>query len=134
MDRIMIETDRFEHSEVKPHFINRCCFGEDFAVWLKRELERSPDFDFELSEPIQEDYGWGVWASRGRERFWIALSYVGDGPQVPPAQWVVSVTTDPIRNLVRRLLRGTDNEALDTLKKRVRQVLEGDREIRVLPA
>jgi hypothetical protein len=23
---------------VKPHFINACCFGEDFAAWLKPEL------------------------------------------------------------------------------------------------
>src|SRR5262249_30425150 len=30
---IIIETDLFEHREVKPHFINPCCFGEDFAAW-----------------------------------------------------------------------------------------------------
>jgi hypothetical protein len=27
-----VETDLFEHREVKPHFINPCCFGEDFAA------------------------------------------------------------------------------------------------------
>ena len=59
MDRITVETDLFEHREVKPHFINPCCFGEDFAVWIKRELSRFSALQFDLSEPVQEDYGWG---------------------------------------------------------------------------
>ena len=37
-DDITIETDLFEHREVKPHFINSCCFGEDFAAWLRGRL------------------------------------------------------------------------------------------------
>ena len=44
MSTDMVETDLFEHREVKPHFINPCCFGEDFASWLKQELSRSPDY------------------------------------------------------------------------------------------
>ena len=35
---ITVETDMFEHKEVKLHFINPCCFGEDFAAWLKHKL------------------------------------------------------------------------------------------------
>ena len=26
-----VETDLFEHRQVKPHFINDCCFGEDLS-------------------------------------------------------------------------------------------------------
>jgi hypothetical protein len=52
-DSIMVETDLFEHREVKPHFINPCCFGEDFAAWLKQELLHSTDLALELSEAIQ---------------------------------------------------------------------------------
>jgi len=37
-DEITVETDLFEHREVKPHFINPCCFGEDFVAWLLTEL------------------------------------------------------------------------------------------------
>jgi hypothetical protein len=37
-DDITIETDLFEHWEVKSCFINPCCFGEDFAVWLRVRL------------------------------------------------------------------------------------------------
>jgi hypothetical protein len=36
-DTLTIETDLFEHKEMKPHFINPCCFGEDFAIWLVDE-------------------------------------------------------------------------------------------------
>ncbi|MGZ7040870.1 MAG: hypothetical protein ACXVH7_03665, partial [Thermoanaerobaculia bacterium] len=85
-EAIAIKTDRFEHREVKPHFINPCCFGEDFAVWLTGELSMLRAAGFHFSEPIQEDYGWGLWAHHGEDPFWIALSYVGEGPTEEPAQ------------------------------------------------
>lgn len=130
MDRITVETDLFEHQQVKPHFINPCCFGEDFVAWLRREL--SHRFQYELSEPIQEDYGWGLWASRGKDRFWVALSYVGDGPQKAPAQWVISATNDPGLNLAKRLLHKPDRQSLQQLRERIRQVLESNEAIKVL--
>jgi len=130
--KIAIETDLFEHREVKPHFINRCCFGEDFAVWLKHELSRFPEMGVEPSEPIQEDYGWGLWASHGKDRFWIALSYAGDGPQEVPAQWVVSVTPDSGFNLIRRLFHKPDQQALAQLGEKVRQVLVSNAAIRMI--
>jgi len=132
MDRIIIETDVFEDQQVKPHFINPCCFGEDFAVWLKKELSQRSDFQFELSEPIQEDYGWGLWASRGKDRFWVALSYVGDGPHEAPAQWIISATYDPGLNLARRLLHKPDRQSLEQLRERIRLVLESNEAIKVL--
>jgi len=131
---IMVETDLFEHREVKPHFINPCCFGEDFAAWLKRELLQSPDLDVELSEPIQEDYGRGFWATRGKDRFWVALSYVGDGPQETPAQWVVSVTNDPGLNLAKRLFHKPDQQALGQLRDHIRQILASNGAIKMVSA
>ena len=132
MDRIRVETDLFEHQQVKPHFINPCCFGEDFAAWLKHELSQRSDFQYELSEPIQEDYGWGLWASRGKDRFWVALSYVGDGPQKAPAQWVISVAYDPGLNLAKRLFHKPDRQSLEQLRERTRQVLESNEAIKLL--
>src|SRR3989442_7625177 len=93
-DEITVETDLFEHREVKPHFINPCCFGEDFVAWLLTELAPLTAAGFEFSPPIQEDYGWGLWANHGKDPFWVALSYVGEGPTEDPGQWVVSVTYD----------------------------------------
>ena len=134
MERITVETDLFEHREVKPHFINPCCFGEDFAAWLKEELSRPPEFDVELSEPIQEDYGWGLWARLGKDRFWIALSYVGDGPQEAPAQWVISVNFDPGLNLAKRLFHKPNQQALGEIRDRVRQILQSNSAIRMVTA
>ena len=36
-----IETNLFEHRQVKPYFINDCCFGEDFTEWLRQRLANS---------------------------------------------------------------------------------------------
>jgi hypothetical protein len=132
MGRITVETDLFEHREVKAHFINPCCFGEDFAAWLKQELSRFPELGIELSDSIQEDYGWGLWASRGKDRFWISLSYVGNGPQEAPAQWVVSVTDDPGLNLAKRLFHRPDQRALGQLRDRVRHILASNGAIRIV--
>lgn len=120
---ITVETDLFEHREVKPHFINPCCFGEDFAGWLKEQLAGVASAGFELSDAIQEDYGWGFWATHGRDRFWIALSFCGDGPTEEPAQWVVSVARDPGLNLLARLFHRGDSQNLAVLRDRIWQVL-----------
>lgn len=127
-----VRTDRFDHREVKPHFINPCCFGEDFARWLRQQLTALTDEGFELSEPIQEDYGWGLWASRGRDPFWIALSCCGDGPGEGPVEWVVSVAYDPGLNPLKRLFHRPDGEALARLRARVWQVLDSTEGIAVV--
>lgn len=129
---ITIETDAFEHREVKPHFINPCCFGEDLAAWLRRELSPLADAGFRFSDPIQEDYGWGFWATRGKDSFWVAFSYVGDGPQEALAQWVVSVNYDPGLNLVKRLFHKPDGQALTQLRERAWQVLRSNSAIRTI--
>jgi len=125
---IVVETDMFEHREVKPHFINPCCFGEDFAAWLKGRL--SAEDGLELSEPIQEDYGWGLHMTQGPDRYWIAISYAGEGPQEEPAQWVVSADPDPGPNLIRGLFGKWP--ALGPLRTRIREALVGEPAIRVL--
>jgi hypothetical protein len=131
-DALTIETDLFEHREVKPHFVNPCCFGEDFALWLKRELLPLAADGFSFSEPIQEDYGWGLWASHDKDPFWIALSYVGDGPQEEPAQWVVSVNYDPGLNLIGRLFRKPSRKAYTVLRERVWRALKSNAAIKTI--
>jgi len=132
-ETIRVETDQFEHREVKPHFINPCCFGEDFAAWLKEEISPLQESGFSLSEIIQEDYGWGFWAWHGKDPFWVALSYVGDGPQEEPAQWVISVNYDPGLNLIKRLFHKPDKQALQKLRYHVRQAVTSNTAIRVVP-
>jgi hypothetical protein len=131
-DSITIETDLFEHREVQPHFINPCCFGEDFAAWLKRELSPLADTGFTFSDSIQEDYGWGFWASHGKDPFWVALSYAGEGPQEPPAQWVVSVSYDVGLNLIKRLFHKPNSQAFAQLRDRIWQTLKSNSAIRTI--
>ena len=125
-----VETDLFEHREVKPHFINDCCFGEDFAEWLRQRLA---NFDgFEFADPIQEDYGWGFWVTQGKDKFWIALSYVGDGPTETPAQWVISMTRPTRLDIIRRLFSKPDLTTMEALQARIRLELELTAGINVL--
>src|SRR5579863_5302039 len=131
-DRLTVETDMFEHREVRPHFINPCCFGEDFAAWLKEQVSPLQDSGFIFSEPIQEDYGWGLWATCKDDRFWIAISYEGNGPQEPPARWVISVTYDPGLNLIKRVSRKYDVRALKELESRIWDSLKADSAITII--
>jgi len=133
-DDITIETDLFEHREVKPHFINPCCFGEDFAAWLRNRLLPLEAEGFHFAEPIQEDYGWGFWTSHGGDGFWIALSYVGDGPQEDPAQWVISVDHSAGLNLIRRLFRRSHQQAFTLLRDRIWQSAGSNADIKVIEA
>ena len=128
---LTVETDLFEHRQLKPHFINPCCFGEDFAGWLIREISPITP-EFKLSEPIQEDYGWGFWARRGKDSFWVAISYVGSGPQEPPAQWVISVNPDYGLNLIKRLFHNTDERALGRLRDSVRNAIVANPEVKIV--
>jgi hypothetical protein len=125
-----VETDLFEHREVKAHFINDCCFGEDFASWLRERLADLAGFEF--SDPIQEDYGWGLWGKHGKNKFWIALSYVGDGPTETPAQWAISITRHTGLNVFKSLFRKSDLITMEALGARIRRELESKDGIRIL--
>ena len=131
--KIRVTTSLFEHTQVKRHFTNPCCFGEDFAKWLLRELASLRTAGFEFSEPIQEDYGWGVWGSRGQDSFWIALSYCSDGPTEQPAEWMVSVNYEPGLNVIKRLIHKPDRQAFGQLRDQVWQSLTSNRAIEVIP-
>src|SRR4051794_29932192 len=58
----------------------------------------------------------GPLGSRGKDRFWIALSYARSGPQEAPAQWVVSINYDPGLNLAKRLFHKPDQQAPGQLR------------------
>jgi hypothetical protein len=135
---VNVRTTRFNYTEVQPHFINPCCFGEDLAAWLASELTSLTAQGFEISEPIQEDYGWGLWVTRGKSKVWIALSSLQDGvddgePPATEGEWIVSVEQDYGLNPLRRLLGGSDPAATDLVVKAVRTALEGASDMTVSP-
>ncbi len=132
MNGIEIETDLFEHREIKPDAINQCSFGQDLAAWSQERLRSLMGDAYVFSNPIQEDYGWGFWALQSGDRFWIAISYVGDGPQDGPAQWIVSVEQTGAASLFRRMLHKSEVARLTELRHSVHRALEGDTAIKIL--
>ncbi len=131
-DAITIETALFNHRDVLLNFINPCCFGEDFAVWLSRELAPLVDDGFILSNPIQEDYGWGLWASHEKDTFWIALTCAADEPKGESAEWVVSVNYDAGPNVLKRLLHKPDPQAFTVLRDRLWHTLKSNPAIKIV--
>jgi hypothetical protein len=130
---ITVETELFNYRDVKPNFINPCCFGEDFATWLKQEVTPTlMSSGYELSNIIQEDYGWGFWASHEKDPFWIAISHMEDEGDQPSAEWIVSVNYDPGLSLMKRLFHKPDPAAFDKLRDRIRRALAGNPAIKVV--
>lgn len=133
-DEFRVITDLFEHKTVQPHFINPCCFGEDFATWLRGELAPLEDAGFDVMEPIQEDYGWGFWTSHGRgtDPFWVAVGCVQEEPSDGPAEWVVMFAYDPGLSLIKRLFHKPNVQAFDQLRARIRHSLEANPAITIV--
>jgi hypothetical protein len=53
---VTFESTAFNMTEAKDYFINPCCFGDDVAAWLIRELRKKGMRTDE--KPGQEDFGW----------------------------------------------------------------------------
>lgn len=53
---ITFQSKEFNTTEPQEHFINDCCYGDDFCKWLIEELsKKGVECD---KEPGQEDFGW----------------------------------------------------------------------------
>jgi hypothetical protein len=53
---VTFESTAFNMTEPKDYFINPCCFGDDVAEWVIRELRKQGMGTDE--KPGQEDFGW----------------------------------------------------------------------------
>jgi len=83
---VTFTTRRFNQTEVHPHFINDCCFGEDCIAWLVAELRARGWSD--LTEPWQEDWGWQTSGARDGRRYLLCVGLI---PEEEP-EWLVHVT------------------------------------------
>jgi len=73
---ILFETNRFNLSEVKDHFINDCCFGEDLAEWLRGKLIEK---GLTVTEPGQEDWGWYIEPAGASGKYSLGIGGISDG-------------------------------------------------------
>lgn len=119
----LFETDRFNLSDVKPHFINPCCFGEDLAAWLR---DRLAERGIVAHQPDQEDWGWYTGTSYRGIHYFIAIG--GNADESRPGsnwgEWRVSV--DKVRSLWARLRGQHPMTRDDALGGIVRQILEDE--------
>ena len=117
---ILFETDRFNVSQVKEHFINPCCFGEDLAQWLSAKLTNQGATS---GRPGQEDWGWYLFVQRGPDRYFLGVggNHI-DGAGINDGEWRIMVQkrrslwdrirgrnaatdTDPILSIIESILR-----------------------------
>ena len=86
--QISFTTDLFETREVKPHFINDRCFGEDLARWF---VEAASGGEFRFGEPFQEDWGWAVFAEANGEKFVVGFGIMDESIGDEQADWLITI-------------------------------------------
>lgn len=86
--QISFTTDIFESKEVKPHFINDRCFGEDLAQWF---VGAATGGEFTFSEPFQEDWGWAIFAETAGEKFVVGFGIMDESIGDEQADWLITV-------------------------------------------
>ena len=84
-NHVTFKTSRFNQTEVREHFINPCCFGEDCIAWLITELRDRGWTD--LTEAWQEDWGWQTSGRRGNRRYLLSVGLI---PEDEP-EWLVHI-------------------------------------------
>src|SRR5262249_19161373 len=130
---LLFETNRFNLSEVKEHFINPCCFGEDLANWLRAKLSER---GIEVDEPGQEDWGWYVRAKHGECWYFLGMSGNADesGPDKDEGEWRIMVEEGkwqfPGEGLWQRLRGKTKNCDAAVMKRFIFEILEREPDFR----
>jgi hypothetical protein len=120
---LLFETDRFNLSEVHPHFINPCCFGEDVGAWLRaRLIERGARVD----EPGQEDWGWYLGVEHGGRTYFLGIGgNVGEaGADRNRGEWRVMI--QPHRSVWERVRTRGRAAPGDDMLALVRDILAGE--------
>lgn len=131
IDEILVKTELFNYREVKPHFINPCCFGEDFAAWILQAVQPLTPEGYKPSDIGQEDYGWGFSVKKERDEFWVAVSYAPEGevdedhPTDADGEWHILFEDNLTLNPLKKLFHKPDRSAFERLKNAVQSAIEG---------
>jgi len=119
---VTFRTSRFNQTEVRSHFINPNCFGDDCAAWLVGGLRDRGWTD--MSEPWQEDWGWQTSTARNGHKYLISVGLMEeDDPE-----WLVHVQEHT--GLLTRLRGKAGPSALRDLVRAVQDVLTAGPDIR----
>ena len=75
---ITCKTDRFNLSVIGEDFINDCCFGEDFSVWLVEELNNK---GLKADVICMEDFGWANQVTLNEQVYLLCIA--GNSDELP---------------------------------------------------
>jgi len=118
---ILFDTDRFNLSEAKEHFINPGCFGEDFAAWLRSKLlERS----IPTIEPDQEDWGWYIEARLGDAAYFIGVGGNSNESATQPNAGEWRIMIEKHRSMWEKLTGKNQASRSDPIFAIIRDILE----------
>lgn len=120
-DHVTFRTARFNQTDVQPHFINDCCFGEDCARWLVGELRLRGWSD--VVDPWQEDWGWQASGARGARKYLISIALV---PEDEP-EWMIHAEEHV--GLLARLRGGSGAPLLPSLLRDIDALLHAATDI-----
>lgn len=116
---ILLDTNRFNLSETKPHFINEGCFGEDFAQWLRQRLSLE---GVSVEDEWQEDWGWQMGAAVGMTNYLIGVSGMVDDSSNDPNQGEWRIMIEKQRSLLEKVLGKNKMDSHDEMVARVRKL------------
>lgn len=118
---LSFETNRFNLSEVKEHFINPCCFGEDLAAWLRGKLlERGA----KVTDPGQEDWGWYIEAGCKGQSYFIGIGGNADEVSQDKNQGEWRIMVEKHRSLWEKLTRTNDLSKDDEMLTMIWEILQ----------
>jgi hypothetical protein len=113
---LLFETNRFNISQVKENFINPCCFGEDFATWLRgRLVERG----LSATAPGQEDWGWYIYVQQGPQHYFVGVG--GNRKQTGEGEWRIMV--EKKRSLWERIVGKNGMTSSDSILSLIENIL-----------
>lgn len=125
---LFVRSDRFEATIPGETFINPRCFGEDFARWLQTRLSER---GLNISDPIQEDFGWVVLAMVADRKFTISVGIMDESIGQVLADWCIAVAYEKPLNPIRTWFKPPPIESLNALFKEVRTALEREPDFKV---
>jgi hypothetical protein len=117
---LLFETNRFNLSETKDHFINPCCFGEDVAAWLRGELIKR---NIEVIEPDQEDWGWYIEAKHEGRSYFVGVGGNADESSTDSNQGEWRIMVEKHRSIWEKLTRKNEMSEADEMVTVIWEIL-----------
>nr|WP_199043167.1 hypothetical protein [Dyella sp. ASV24] len=117
---ITCRTDRFNLSIVGSDFINDCCFGEDFSIWLVQELTASG-----IAADVigMEDYGWSNQVEHEGSSYLMNVVGTPEDDSANPNYGEWHVLLERRRTLTQRLLGKNKASRTGPIVKKIAELL-----------